>query len=233
MKSVVKEAKEIRWTFDGKDPHLRLPVGSWGERVEVDPFPCYTHDKDVVRKELKKVVDCSWDLGATVFIGHYEGLGRSNAFASEHGEYDYDAPVDENGRYPGEYLPFIFLQGKRIPPHPAVTRYLIGHEYGHCVEYWLNRKLGLDKGGRNYNGLQDEYRKLRNMKPVNHYGGGTWHKCVGEVFACDFRILVCGIEPEYWPHKGIDYPTPDSPVGRWWTHLIESEEGEWQPPSAF
>ncbi len=229
MKSVVKVAKDIRWSFDGKDPHLHLPLGKWGERIEVDPFPCYPHDKEVAEQELKNVVQRSWDLGVKVFIGHYEGTGRSNAWASEHPKHERK----EDGEWNVTYFPYIFLLGKRIPPHPAVTRYLIAHEYGHCVEFWLNRKLGLDDDGRKVSGLDEEYRKLRGLRAVKHYGGGTWHKTPQEIFACDFRVLICGAEVEYWPHHGIEPPTLDSPVGQWWSHLLMNEEDEWQPPSAF
>lgn len=222
MKSKVKEAKDLRWSFGDRDPALYLPVTSWGERVKVDPWPCYAHDKELVEDTLKVVVDRSWDLDVPIFIGYYEGLERSNAWAGERWCYNKE-----------ENVSYIFLLGKRIPPHPAVTRYLVAHEYGHCVEFWLNRKLGFDNEGRNPHGLREEYRKLRGIKNVKHYGGGTWHKSPGEIFACDFRILVCGVEKNYWPHQGIEKPTRDSPVGRWWSHLTTWPEDEWKPPKEF
>lgn len=230
MKSKVKVAKDLLWSFDDKGPTLRLNTGgSWGHRVEVDPFPCYPHDKGVVEKSLAHVVEASWDIGATVFIGHHEALARSNAWASEEVDYDYDAETVD-GRYPATYHPYVFLLGKRIPPHPAVTRYLIAHEYGHCVDYWLNRALALDNDGRNPSGLKEAYRKMRGMRKVNHYGGGTWHKCAGEVLACDFRIAVCGVETEYWPHQGIEHTEENTSVLKWWTHLKEEPEENWRPP---
>jgi hypothetical protein len=51
-----------------------------------------------------------------------------------------------------------------------------------------------------------EYAQLRGCDPATPYGGGTWHKSPGELLANDFRILVAGVEPEFWPHPGS--PTP-------------------------
>lgn len=213
--SSVHIAKDIRWGFEDQNPHLQIGSG-WGTRVNVDPFPCYPHDRKLVTECLMKTVRSSWDVGVQVFIGHYENLGRSNAFAIEN-QHNY---VEGKGYTKIE--PTIFLQGKRIPPHPAVTRYLIAHEYGHCVQWFIERKLGLKQGE-----LREPYRKLRKLKDVKHYGGGTWHKSPGEIFADDFRILICGAETEYWPHGDIKFPTSGSPVGKWWTSLKKADPDKW------
>ena len=52
----------------------------------------------------------------------------------------------------------ICLAGKRIPPHPAMTRYLMGHEYGHGVFYHLARLRGFEQDSE---GLRKLYQALR------------------------------------------------------------------------
>ena len=38
----------------------------------------------------------------------------------------------------------------------------------------------------------------------------------GLAFACDFRIMVLGIEPDYWPHPGVMHPERIGDVAAWW-----------------
>src|SRR5205823_804865 len=136
----------------------------------------------------------------------------SRTNGATHVEVDYDGPQDAKGNYTGR-IGSIYLSAKRIPIHPAMTRYLVAHEYGHVVEEWLNERLG--------NKLHDDtligfYRQLRSLDKPRAYGAGEWHRTPGEVFANDFRVLVCGVEPEFWPHPGIERPETSYTIRGWW-----------------
>ena len=107
----------------------------------------------------------------------------------------------------------IVISGKRIPIMPAMTRYLVSHEYGHLVETALVKAKRLDI---------NEYAKMRGCDSRNteFYGGRTWHKAFGEIFANDFRIIVCDREPEFWPHP-VCHPSSDKALIEWWIAQAE------------
>lgn len=181
---------DLCWPFDNSQPYFSTVHGTYGSSERVDPFPCYAHDHALVSRELARV-DALFPLDVEVYIyvSPFEGVGRTNAHASP--GYDYNAE-QENGEYPMS-TGTIVLSGKRIPLHPAMTRYLVAHEYGHLVEYRLKRAGLLD---------MKAYAELRgaDSSPA-HYGGRTWHRTTGEIFANDFRILVAEREEEFWPHE--------------------------------
>ncbi len=193
---------EATWSFsDRSEPKWRhRRRGSSGT---FDPFPAYPHDRGVVEETVALVTDACPPLwNVDLYIADREEIGRSNGYSS----------VDEGGEYvDGEWVKgpptgLIMLSGKRIPPHSAVTRYLVAHEYGHNVEWMLNRARGAKH--LQSEDLPDEYLKVRGLDAEHsHEGsGGTWHAGIHEIIACDFRILVCGIEVGYWPHPGIARP---------------------------
>lgn len=191
---------EATWNFDRNAPVWRLS--------EFDPFPAYAHDREVVLDTVELVQAIAppiWDVD--VFIANREGVGRTNAFAScNEGSY-------VNGEWDKTVRGKIVLNAKRIQPHPAMTRHLVGHEYGHNVQWMLTRMRGA-KHAHDW-ALMEEYAALRGAG-VHAGTGGTWHASVQEVFACDFRMLVCDLEHEYWPHPGIDRPEDVSGLAHWW-----------------
>lgn len=194
-----------------------------GSMATFDPFPAYPHrraDVDEAAAHVEQVCPPLWDV--ELYIANREEVGRSNGFSS----------LREGGHYEGsEWVKdpptgLIMLSGKRVPPHPAVTRYLVAHEYGHNVEWMLN----LSRGAKH---VQDEtlireYARLRLVgadpddpnQVILHGTGGVWHQAVTELFACDFRLLACEVEPDYWPHPRI--PRPDSIPGlaEWWHEAL-------------
>jgi hypothetical protein len=222
LKHKVVEVKELRWGFDGESPTVLVGglKGRWPRSEKVDPCPAYTHGVQYTEMVLKQVTE-KFDIEFPVQINivHYETIGRTN------GHMSYDAIYEEDGdkdTLPRKFSPYIVLSGKRIPLHPAMTRYLVAHEYGHVVEKWINYKRGVDSDSVTdaESTLFKEYCELRGIKNTTHYGPGTWHLQMGEIFANDFRVVVCGIENEFWPHEVI-YPVLDKAVTDWWADAVK------------
>jgi hypothetical protein len=203
---------EARWSFRGDrgpewiHPHGFPLTGPW------DPFPAYPHDYAVAAAAAvaaATVVPPLYDI--TLYLADREGEARTNGWS----HLDKDHRSDD-----GSWLGVIMMSGKRIPPHPAVTRHLVAHEYGHHVEWALN----LARGAASPYDTQvtTEYAAARGLpgSSLHHGEGGTWHDSVHEIFACDFRILACRVEPEYWPHPGVPRPEQVDGLRRWWAGAL-------------
>jgi hypothetical protein len=205
--------------FDEKGPFYRCGNGNYPRQIFVDPAPCYHHDVALVKAklvELRRVAPLPLPL--TVYLLSHEETSRCNGAYTDDYVYGDDKTQVEIGgkkRYPP--TGWIVLSGKRIPIMPAMTRYLIAHEYGHAVEHWLGKvRHGEDR-------MNTWYRKHVRPEAEHGYGCGRWHKNIGEVFANDFRILVAKAEPEFWPHP---YPRPEkSPKVRAFWRKVAKELG--------
>lgn len=211
---------EAEWSFRDSKPAWRHRVH--GSIATFDPFPAYAHDRIVVEQAAAHVVKrCPpvWDV--ELYIADREEVGHSNGFSNVH----------EGGRYvdgewvKGEPTGLIVLSGKRVPPHPALTSYLVAHEYGHNVEWMLERRLHGSKGLHAGNVVRD-YARMRGLdEDVHHGSGGRWHDSATEILACDFRIVVCDVEVPYWPHPGIPHPRdlslPGGDLWSWWADALE------------
>ena len=204
---VVETLTELKWNFGSERP--LMVIGHSSESV--DPFPGYAHDEQLVAEFLKKAIDAFPVGGHPVqcFCLKYETVSRTNGTAS----YFY---VKD-----GEYAPYIVLSGKRIPPMQSMTRYLAAHEYGHVVDEWICRQMECDKDWP-VTKFDKEYAEVRGVFPESAYGGGNWHKNIGEIIANDFRILMCGVEVDFWPHP-CPHPLElgDSRLVDYWQKLRE------------
>lgn len=201
---------DLRWGFTDAMPSFSVKAGSYTHSERVDPFPCYAHDRALVESELNRTAGLfPLPFPVYLYVSAFECEGRTNAHAST--GYDYDAK-QVDGEYPTGNGTIVF-SGKRIPITPAMTRYLVSHEYGHLVEEALKKAKRLDI---------DEYAKMRGCEPrgTDFYGGRTWHKAFGEIFANDFRIIICDREPEFWPHP-VSHPNADKTLIEWWIAQAE------------
>lgn len=202
--STIQLLDEIQWTYDS-NPRVIAGKG-FGSTVEVDPFPGYTHDKLSVRQTLDKVQSYFPDIDVKVYICKYEPVSRVLGFAQQNIYWDKD---DQQARDN-----VIFLSGKRTPIHPALTRYIVAHEFGHQVEYRVEEQLGIEREE-----LMEWYGKKRGIEPIEYYGGPTWEHDPAEVFANDFRVYVAKVELEFWPH--ICDMWPPKQVRKWWQEALK------------
>lgn len=213
----LRVADEGRWAF--RDSGLSWsPPHKYAFTATFDPFPGYPHDADVAQGAADLVSACVpplWDVDC--YLADREESSRSNGHSNVHegGHYEGDEWVKD------EPSGLIMLSGKRIPPHPALTRYLVGHEYGHNVEYMLNSLRGA-RHVSSCDDLEREYAAMRGLPPesVHHGEGATWHDSCCEILACDFRILACNVEAEFWPHPGIPRPELVPALKGWWDEAL-------------
>lgn len=206
---------EATWHFRDSQPTWRHHMH--GSVATFDPFPGYAHDLDVVQESAELVQGrCPplWDVD--LYVADREEVGRSNGFSNVH----------EGGRYvDGEWSKgppngLIVLSGKRVPPHPALTRYLVAHEYGHNVEWMLEHLHG--SKGLHSGAVVAEYAKVRGLPaPVHHGSGGRWHDSATEILACDFRVIVCEVETGFWPHPGVARPEEVPALAEWWAQALD------------
>lgn len=204
---------DCAWGFRDPGPTFRPKVegAKWyAFSIQYDPFPAYPHDIELARQVARQVEQefpPLWDVH--LYVGDREDFSRTNGCSNSEGMYDYDTR-----EYVG-HIGFIFLGGKRVPPHPAMTKHLVAHEYGHNVQWMLAHEAGhSDTHTMDFLRVYAEMRGLD--EDTLHFGdGGRWHDAVGEIFACDFRIAVCGLGLDYWPHMGIKRPEETHAI-EWW-----------------
>lgn len=215
----LKAERDICWDFGSPNPVFRVPAAGYYRTVSVDPFPAYAHNMELVKHEAEVTAGTFPIKQQVTFVAiDREFLERTNGWTSI--EHDYGT-----NEMPKPWSATIVLSGKRIPIHPAMTRYLVSHEYGHAVAEHLRKTHG---ALTDENKLYQEYRALRGMPDDPESYGGGWHASVSELFANDFRILVAGSETEFWPHPGFARPEDVPQVVEFWkceTELAQQEAG--------
>lgn len=217
MKSIGRvhlfEDNDLSQGFDDPTPsfYIRCHKDVYGDSVKLDPFRCYHHDHQLIAKLFTEVEKkFALDFPANVYIFNYEPLSRTNGWATGQNYYDRDA-----GKYT-KVFPYFGLAGKRIPIMPSMSRYLVTHEYGHLVDYSITRRWR-DKYDDD-NGFRREYADMRGLEFNDSYGCRKWHLNIGEIIANDFRIIMTGQEPEFWPHE-CQHPLKNKKVKSYWKKL--------------
>lgn len=187
------------WPFNSA-PYYSVQSGSYKRHEKIDPFPSYRHDMFLVNDTMKHVtkalpIDNVMDVQVSLLSHEVDSRVNGYAWATEYNDQD---TVLRDRKWHGQ----IVLSAKRTPIHPGMTRYLVAHEYGHLVQ----RAVEIANGLTEY-AFEEKYAEMRGVanNPAG-YGGGTWHLSPGELFANDFRLLVCRVETEFWPHPDVARP---------------------------
>lgn len=203
---------DLEYPFDGKVYYKSKPrhPNAYGYSINIDSFPAYSHSIDIVLETVDKVENIfPIKVPPNYYLLSHESENRTNGFTSRHHIYN------DNKDY--EFEPYIVLSGKRIPPMPEMSRYLVSHEYGHVLKWVIEKGMGFEADSED---LYRYYCELRNIKYSNKYGGRAWHNSCGEILANDFRIVLCGITPDFWPHD-CEYPMSLPKVIKFWEKARE------------
>lgn len=224
----------ISWPFE-RQPEVRLDTKFNSYFVEpIQPFPCYAHNKEVLQETielLETYFRIPKPFAPDWFVLEYDGISQVNG--STNRRFDYYSPRadklknkrdarKERGEEPipeemTEWNSFIILYGKRTPIHPAMTRFVAAHEYGHAVDYYIERMMNLEP---EKNLLDAEYAEVRGIKNDQNYGGARWDTNIGEIIADDFRIMVADMQVEHWPHRGRK-PWQIPELHDWWDDKVK------------
>lgn len=224
---IVLGDEDVHYPFKGNPNFYSKLKKAPNFPIEVDWFPCYAHKREDVVKTAQLVEEVfPMPIAPHYYMLTREHIDRTNGSAHQSYIYDRDDPNKENSIIPGrtDYESFILLSGKRIPLHPAMTRYLVAHEYGHLVDQWIS--FVNDESFGSYSKFHSEYEKVRGIHADKAYGGRRWHKSTGEIIANDFRVLIAGVETEFWPHDEVPRPELLSGVKEFWNEILTSYRGE-------
>lgn len=206
------ENSDIFWGFsDETQIIIKTDNSYYPHYVKIDPFPCYYNDLKLV--ETVSMVMNEWfpiKFKTKIAVLSNEFISRVNGEATKLSVYKDD-------KLEG-FDPIVILSGKRIPIHPALTRYLVSHEFGHIIDYYITYLMNLEeKQEENLESFRNKYAKFRGVDNKEDYSSQNWVSNIGEIIANDCRIWA-GIETEFWPHT-VSYP--DSRVFNYWSELKE------------
>ena len=226
METTLLTYDDLVWPLGVQDsiPAYRVGTGSYKRTHKVDPYPCSHTTSTKSKTSLLNVRRRSRLHGtkAAFYLLSHESIDRVSGTAFSDNLYKESGkevlcPCGCGKKETIHPLATcVVLSGKRIPPIPAMTRYLVPHEYGHMVWYHVSRMLGYRETDDSK--FYELYMKTRGVEDYQlDYAGGKWHKNPGEIIANDFRLVFTNHEREFWPHD-IPYPE-ETPIVDWWKEI--------------
>lgn len=227
--------EDLVWPMGLQDsiPQFNCGPGSYPRSTKVDPYPAYPHSLPLVESLASQCEEAFplADARLGIWILPLEFIDRINGCTYEDSIYKREDGTEWEDKIAcycgcGEMRNFygqamtILLAGKRIPIHPAMTRYLVPHEYGHAVFNYVSKKMGYKD--HEHDKLAEKYMALRGVEGyTKKYSGGKWHSTPGEIIANDFRVLFTKQEIEFWPHE-CALPNWGEAEGKWWKEAAEA-----------
>jgi hypothetical protein len=226
---------DLHWPLGVQEtaPEYLVGTGDYQRHVKIDPYPCYPHELERVEITLNHCIDVFPLNGIGKFglwLLCHDFTDRINGITFEDTIYRREDGSEWEELIPhydgsGEQRVFrgqsvsIVLAAKRIPIMPAMTRYLVPHEYGHAVFNYVARRMGYKDHEKSK--LEEAYMEVRGVSDFQKkYRGGFWHLSPGEIIANDFRVLFTKQEMEFWPHS-CPLPAWSQPEGLWWKQAAE------------
>lgn len=216
-KFIFQKHSDINFPFDEKPTMYFKRKYGYGSSAKVDPFPCAAHNPKIMRQHVKETT-AKFPIPAPVYwvVMPFEAESRTNAWASSGDIYKNDHPKAYN-KYGIEG--YITFSGKRTIVHPAMTKYLVAHEYGHIVDYYISAR-GRQAGEKDHYWFRKAYAKMRGIKYNDSYGGGKRKDSIAEVIADDFRIAVAGVDTDFYVHT-CTHPLKSAKVKKFWAGMIK------------
>lgn len=206
---ILLKDEELQQGFGDDKPYFSVKIADcdYPEILNVDSFPCYHHNRDLV-VELAAKCEKIFPINPKphYIIVPFEGVCRTNGQASHSHLYRDGESIS---------YPYIVLWGKRTVPG-LMTTYLVGHEITHNIESFICRKRGFEANTFKF---REEYAKMRGVEANYNYGARRWHTNIGEIIANDGRICCFNIEPNFWPHD-CEHPKNLLHVNQFWSDLM-------------
>lgn len=219
QKIIEFQSSDLTWDFDDKLPYFKVPnvSRSWPDSIKVDPFPCGKHNVEIAKPLIERIESIfpTKAILKWVFIP-CETAGRTNAWASYTGLWKEELKKEHKIEC------IITLSGKRPIVHPHMTKYLVAHEYGHIVDYWISACMKEEKGENcnDENLFRKLYSEVRGV-PDNDsdYGGGRWVNNIKEIIADDFRIVLGQTDTDFYLHNSCEHPMMCPNIIEFWHEM--------------
>jgi hypothetical protein len=218
QKVIQKSPTDLIWPFKG-EPYIIVNkiADTYNRNVQVDPFPCGVHDKRLVEKFVGRIEQI-FPTNAILqwAIIPFETCERTNAWAQSDSIWSAEASIKQKHKIDC----LIVLSGKRPIVHPAMTEYLVAHEYGHIVDYWITACMKEETGEREEDVFRKKYAEVRGIEYQSTYGGGRWVDNIMEVIADDFRIIMGKTDPDFYLHS-CTHPLSEPRIINYWNELYD------------
>lgn len=209
-KIIVKKPEELIWPFEGHPRYnYNYEFHKYTRSIIVDPFPCTMHDPKLLAEEVE-IIEDKFPIGSFLrwIILPHEVESRVNAWAQKDFIYTDDSEEQEALKKRHKLDCAIVFSGKRSNIHPAMTKFLVAHEYGHIVDHWITACMKEELDSRDDRLFEKTWCEFRSVKwkDDNDYGGGRYRNSITEMIADEFRIVIGRVDIDIWQHDSIEHP---------------------------